>query len=209
MLRACTVMVLVAGCGGGGFKTASALPEGPRHPDGVAVDPMSSPPAAQDVAGTEGGMITLRTPLGVDQATATVAAFFRSVVAEDSDGLEALLARDALALNPAGNAGGTAPSAALFWGQRMRRLDYTKLAGEPVFHEAEIEVYRAEDTLEVSPHPAIRTDALSEGDVVVRVPIATPRIGADRLLGDEVLMWLRREGDRYRIYRLVEDFTLN
>ena len=45
--------------------------------------------------------------------------------------------------------------------------------------------------------------------MVVRVPILTPHVGAERLFGDEMVLWLRRDGDRYRIYRVLEDFQLN
>ena len=44
---------------------------------------------------------------------------------------------------------------------------------------------------------------------MVRVPILTTHVGAERLFGDEILLWLRRDGDRFRIYRVQEDFQLN
>lgn len=202
--------VALSGCSapGAGFVTASSLPEGPRKPDGVAVDPTSAPPRAMDVGLTEGGLMTLRTPLGIEAALATVSGFFQAVVVEDGDALEDLFTRDALAMNVTQSGGMGMPSAPLFWAQRFRRLDYTKLAGEIVFREGEIAVLRADDMVESTPHPAIRTEALGESDVVLRVPIATPRVGTDRLLGEEILMWLRRDADRYRIYRIVEDFQM-
>jgi hypothetical protein len=201
----------LVGCGGAGgpaFATTSELPEGSRRPDGVAVDPASAPPRAKDVANAEAGLVTLRTPLGTEAVQATVSGFFRAIVNEDMEALEGLFTRDALSLSTNYGPNNSSPSAALFWTQRMRRLDYTKLAGEVVFRDAELEVYRAEDALTSSPHPAIRVEALSAGDVVVRVPIATSRVASDRLLGDEVVLWLRREGERYRIYRIVEDFQM-
>ncbi len=206
------VLVFVGslGCGGAAgpsFATTSELPEEARRPDGVAVDPASAPPRAKDVASAEAGLVTLRTPLGTEALLATVTGFFGAIVNEDMEALEALFTRDALAINTGSGSGGS-PSAPLFWTQRLRRLDYTLLAGKVVYREADIEVVRAEDALTASPHPAIRAEALSAGDVVVRVPIATPRVGSDRLLGEELVLWLRREGDRYRIYRLVEDFQM-
>jgi len=191
-----------------GFVTARELPEGPRRPDGVAVDPSSETPKVEDVAGTAKGLVTLRTPLGADAAMVTVGAFFRAIVAEDADSLEALFTRDALMINPAGGPGGGSPQAALYWTQRLRRLDYTKLAGEVVYREAELEIFRSDDAFEATPHPSIRADALAAGDVVVRVPIVTPRVGSDKLLGEEVLLWLRRDVDRFRIYRVLEDFQI-
>ncbi|MDI1447213.1 hypothetical protein [Polyangium sp. 6x1] len=209
---ACVFLFMsLLGCGGAGaplFATTSELPEGSRRPDGVAVDPASAPPRAKDVANAEAGLVTLRTPLGTEAVLVTVNGFFRAIVDEDMEALEALFTRDALSISTTYGPSGSAPSAPLFWTQRMRRLDYTKLAGEVVFREAELEVYRAEDARTSSPHPAIRVEALSTGDVVVRVPIATSRVGSDRLLGDEIVLWLRREGERYRIYRIVEDFQM-
>ena len=56
---------------------------------------------------------------------------------------------------------------------------------------------------------ARRIEALHENDVVIRLPILTPRIGQDRLFGEEMIFWLRRDNDRYRIYRILEDFQLS
>ena len=181
-----------------------------RRPDGVAIDPISAPPPARDHADAAEGLVTLRTPLGIDRALATVQELFRKIVQEDGEGLEPLFTRDALAITSlAPGGGGQTPQAVLFWHGRFRKLDYTKLAGELVYRDAELTFFRAEDVLDAPPHPAIRTDALSGNDVVVRVPIAMARLGADRLFGDEMILWLRRDGDRYRIYRILEDFQLN
>jgi hypothetical protein len=196
---------LVASCGGPApavFPTAAALPTAPRRPDGVALDPPSMPPPARDRASSADGLVTLRTPLGVDLALATVADLFRAIVREDPDAIENLFARDAIVVGPvAGGANGTPPSAPLFWEHRFKRLDYTRLAGEPVYREADVEILRA---------PSEAGDGAPGGDadVVVRVPIATPRVGLDRLFGDEIVLFMRREGDRYRIQRIQEDFQL-
>jgi hypothetical protein len=195
----------------GGFAAATEIDAGRRRPDGVAIDPTSLPPPARDQAEATDGLVTLRAPLGVDRAILAVNELFRKIVLEDTEGLESLFTRDALALTTtAPNAGpAQSPQAALFWQQRFRRLDYTKLAGETVIRQAELEIYRAEDALETSPHPAIRLEALNDNDVVIRAPILTAHIGTDRLFGDEIIFWLRRDGDRYRIYRLLEDFQVN
>ncbi|MFT3770461.1 MAG: hypothetical protein QM820_33960 [Minicystis sp.] len=197
----------LAGCAG-----ATTLPaEGARRrPDGVAIDPISAPPPAKDRAEATDGLVTLRTPLGIDRAQATVEELFRKIVVEDGEGLDPLFTRDALAITTlAPGGGGQTPQALLFWQGRFRKLDYTKLAGELLYRDAELTFFRAEDAIDAPPHPAIRTDALAGNDVVVRVPILTPRIGAERLFGDEMILWLRRDGDRYRIYRILEDFQLN
>jgi hypothetical protein len=194
-----------------GRAAASEIEAGQRRPDGVAIDKTSLPPKARDQAEAADGLVTLRAPLGVDRAILAVNELFRKVVLEDTEGLESLFTRDALAVTTTAPSAGPAqtPQAALFWQQRFRRLDYTKLAGETIFRPADLEIYRAEDALETPPHPAIRLDALNDNDVVIRVPVLTPHVGADRLFGDEIIVWLRREGDRYRIYRLLEDFQLS
>jgi hypothetical protein len=194
-----------------GFVAASEIDAGQRRPDGVAIDKTSLPPRARDQAEATDGLVTLRAPLGVDRAILAVNELFRKVVLEDTEGLESLFTRDALAVTTtAPNAGpAQTPQAALFWQQRFRRLDYTKLAGEAIFRPADLEIYRAEDALETPPHPAIRLEALNDNDVVIRVPVLTSHIGTERLFGDEIIFWLRREGDRYRIYRLLEDFQLS
>src|SRR5262245_51630414 len=89
----------LAGCSGaGGFATASEIDAARRRPDGVAIDPTSSPPAARDQAEASLGLLTLRTPLGIDRAIVTVNELFRKIVLEDSEGIEALFTRDALAV---------------------------------------------------------------------------------------------------------------
>jgi hypothetical protein len=169
---------------------------------------VSAPPAPRDRASAADGLVTLRTPLGVDRAVAVVEELFRKVVLEDGDGLDALFTRDPIATTGAPS-GGPTQSALLFWQGRFRKLDYTKLAGEPIYREAELQIFRADDTLDALPHPAVHPETLVEGDVVVRVPILTTRVGAERLFGDEMILWMRRDGDRFRIYRALEDFQLN
>ncbi|WP_050434704.1 hypothetical protein [Chondromyces crocatus] len=199
------------GCGhaaSGAFPTSASLSEARRKPDGVAIDPATSPPSPVARAEADEGLITLLTPLGVDVAINTVGDFFRRVVLEDSDGLGALLTRDAQAIVPSSGGQAQSPSIGLWWEQRFRRLDYGKLAGEPLYRVSELEVYRAEDAIEAPLHPAIQTQTLDDDDVLVRVPIITARVGADRLLGDQMLFWLRRDGARFRVYRVLEEFQL-
>jgi hypothetical protein len=211
---ACSALLLaalLAGCAPRApWATASEVPKERRHPDGVVIDPVSAPPPAEDRARAQDGMVTLKTPLGVDRALGTIDELFRRVVDRDGDALEALFAQNSLALGltPQGMQGQT-PSALLWWQNRFRRLDYARLKGEVIYREAELRIFRAEDAAEAPPHPSIHADAMSEGDMVIEVPILTTHAGADRLFGDEIIFWLRRDKDRYRIYRVLEDFQLN
>jgi hypothetical protein len=208
------LLLLVLGLSGCAPALVDAAAPARRKPDGVAIDPISAPPAARDHAEAADGLVTLRAPLGVDRAVAAVEELFRKIVVEDGDGLESLFTPNALQVSSASpSAGpGQTPKAVLFWQGRFRKLDYTRLGGEIVYREAELQIFRAEDAVDVPPHPAIRPEvlaALSGDEVIVRVPILTPRVGADRLFGDELVLWLRRDGDRYRISRVLEDFQLN
>ncbi|AUX35303.1 MULTISPECIES: hypothetical protein [Sorangium] len=199
------------GCGLGGpasFPAASELPDDRRRPDGVAIDLASAPPRPANQADVRDRVVTLRTPLGVGVALDVVAEFFKRIIAEDSEALGELLTRDALAIHTGSGGSGQPPSAGLFWEQRFRRLEYGKLAGEPVYRESELQIFRAEDVLATPQHPAIQPETLDDQDIVIRVPIMTARIAADRLLGDEIVVWLRRDGPRFKIYRLLEDFQL-
>lgn len=200
---------LLSGCASApSFATAGSIEALRRRPDGVAVDPTGEPPRAAEHAQASDHLVTLRTPLGADRAVDTVSELFHKIVIEDGDGLEALFTREATALNGASGPG-SAPLAVLWWQQRFRRLDYTRLAGEPIFREAELEIFRADDDVDALPHAAIHLEALGETDVVIRVPVLTSHAGADRLFGDEMIFWLRRDGDRYKIYRVLEDFQLS
>ncbi|AUX45726.1 hypothetical protein SOCE26_072220 [Sorangium cellulosum] len=199
------------GCGLGGsasFPSAAELPDERRRPDGVAIDPASTPPQAANQADAGDSVVTLRTPLGIGLALDVVAEFFKRVVTEDGEALGDLLTGDALAIHTASGGQGQPPSAGQWWEQRFRRLEYEKLAGEPIYRKSELQIFRAEDVLAAPQHPAIQPETLDEEDVVIRVPITTARIAADRLLGDEIVVWLRRDGPRFKIYRLLEDFQL-
>jgi hypothetical protein len=203
---------MLAGCLGGCTHTDGLGPESAerarRRPDGVAIDPISPPPRAAQQASVADGIVTLRAPLGTDRAILVVEELFKKVVVEDGEGLATLFTRDATQVSP-GASSGQAPGALLFWQGRFRKLDYRRLAGELIYREAELSVFRPTDALEALPHPSVHPEALGEGDVVVRVPIITTRLGADRLFGDELVLWMRREGDRFQIYRVLEDFQLN
>jgi len=203
------LLLVLAGCAADPGLGHDGGERARRHPDGVAIDPISAPPTARNAAAVSDGLVTLRTPLGVDRATAVVAELFRRIVLEDGEGLAALFTRDAAAVAPGVPPSAQSSGAVLFWQGRFRKLDYTKLAGELIYREGDLAIYRASDGVEALPHPSVRPEALGESDVVVRVPVLTTRVGPERLLGDELVLWMRRDGDRFLIYRVLEDFQLN
>lgn len=222
-----TLVVALLGCGGGSLGPQK--PGDTRKPDGVAIDPADARPSVSREADTGAGLVGLKTPMSTERARATVRELFRRVTLESTDGLADLFTNDAGVQPLAGGYGyyggggyyghgyypGGAPApyastnrVAIWFEQRFRRLDYTKLSGELVYREEEMDVYRASDTLELQPHRAIRIQELGEDDVVVRFPIRATRVGTERLFGEEMVIWLRLDRGAFRIYRIAEDFQL-
>lgn len=215
----CAEFVLIAsllgcaGCAGTSppaYKTLGSIDDdAPRKPDGVAIDPATATQPARAQGSTEDGFAALYAPLGVDLAMTQIKSFFGAVLAEDDDALNVLFTRDAVAVTGGNNMGmGSTPNAILFWEQRFRKLDYGKIAGDVVYRESEISVYRAGNAIETPPHRAIRTETLNESDVIMLVPIVTARSGTERFFADEIVFWLRREGSSYKIFRVLEEFQM-
>lgn len=201
------------GCGGAAapaYATAGSIDDdAPRRPDGVAIDPSMKSFPARTSGNTQDGFVALVAPLGTELALGQLKAFFSAVLNEDDDALGVLFTRDAIAITGGNSMGmGATPAAMLWWEQRFRRLDYGKIAGEVVYRENEVSIFRAGDIVQDAPHRAIRTESLNEGDVLLQVPIVTARSGQERFFADEILFWLRRDGGQYKIFRVLEDFQL-
>lgn len=92
--------------------------------------------------------------------------------------------------------------------ERIRRLDYTQLAGLPLLREHEVEVYTQEDLAVALPGRPEHFPDRKAGDILIRFRILTPRVGTERLFGEEVVVSLRPEGGAYRVWRWQEEFQL-
>jgi hypothetical protein len=200
--------VLAAAC------SPAIAPEEPerRRPDGVTLDLPPALPEPSDAAASGDGVVVLRTPVGSDAALDVLRAYVRAIVAEDAAAMTALHTDDAtFVLAPAGQVARSFPSAAGLWERRFARLDYSALAGAVVVRDAEAQVRRLEagegppaaaSVDEDDPVPVVR-----DAEVVVRAPVATARIAGQTLLGSEIILYLRRDGARYRVSSVVEDFS--
>jgi hypothetical protein len=190
---------------GPAFATATELPEGPRRPDGVVVDPSPELPRAVETAEPASTLVALKPPLSEKAARALVAAFFRAVVAEDVEALADLTTPDASA--PSRSRGSSA-GIVDHWRGRMRHFRYRTLANEVLYQDADIEVYRYDDleTLLVGRPP--RPPDMTPSDLLLRVPMLVVRAGSDRAFGDEIFFLLRRDKDRFRIRQILEDFQM-
>jgi hypothetical protein len=183
----------VVACGGAGsLETATELPTTPRRPDGVALDPPPARPPATDRAPAS-GIIALREPLADKDVEDVVRAYVRAFEREDIEALRQLLAQDAA---PIGRTGGRQQLLDL-WTMRMKNFEYQKLAGTEVARYSKIERHTFE-TLGAPGSPP-RPPEMRPGDLYIRVPIATPRVGSEQLFGDVLILLLRREDGRLKI----------
>jgi hypothetical protein len=187
-------LAFVAACGGGGLPTATELPKAPRHPDGVALEPPPALPTAVDRAEAR-GVVALREPLADKDVEDVVRAYILGFEREDDgQALIQLLAQESASL---GRPGSGRQQLIDLWRTKKKTLDYSRLAGLEVARFSLIERYTF-DMLGTSGAPS-RPPEMRPGDLFVRVPIATPRVGSDRLFGDVLVLLLRREEGRLKI----------
>ena len=192
MLAVVTSFACIACVTGGVLETATEMPKAPRRPDGVVLEPTPAMPTAADRASAT-GIVALREPLADKDVEDVVRAYVRAFEREDIDALVQLLAQDA---SPLGRAGSRNQLIDV-WRTKMKNFEYQKLAGVEVARVAQIEKHTY-DTLGASGAPA-RPPEMRQGDLYVRVPIATPRVGSDQLFGDILVLLLRREDGRLKI----------
>jgi hypothetical protein len=165
----------------------------------VLIEPPPAIPPATDRAPAR-GVVALREPLADEAMKDVVRQYLRAWVAEDQTALQQLLTLDAASLDPAHLARGPMLEA---WAHRIHTFDYKKLAGQDVARFDRIERYEyAEVGLPGAP---ARPVEMRMGDVLVRIPIATPRVGPEQLFPEVLVLLLRREEGRYRIAGVGEE----
>ncbi len=199
--------LILSGCGATRpikFATSGQESDAPRRAPGVAFDPAPRIPPAESAANPSQGLVVLRTPANPAAARDTVRDFFRAVVDEAPDKLDELVDSQAYVQTGSGQGRQRALS---YWRRRLSRLDYGALAGRLVYHPSEVETYRAVDVarLRSTRHFPV---SLGNDDILIRVPIAVPRVGNTRLFGDEILFVLHPHAQGYTISEMVEDFQL-
>jgi hypothetical protein len=174
------------------LETATEMPKTPRRPDGVVLEPSPALPSASDRAPAT-GIVALREPLADKDVEDVVRAYVRAFEREDIDALVQLLAQEAVPLGRAGSKNQLVD----LWRTKIKNFEYQKLAGVEVARFAQIEKHNY-DALGASGGP-VRPTEMRPGDLYVRVPIATPRVGSDQLFGDILVLLLRREDGRLKI----------
>lgn len=197
-------------------ESVAIEPDAPRRPDGVSLDKAPSWPQPDSDASSTDGVATLRTPLGTDAALDVLHAYVRAIVTEDAAAMRALHTSDATFVSsPVGQPSRAWPGIVNIWERRFARFDYGALEGSVVVREADAQVRRLRSPDEGMPLVSPVADdeppppvPARGAEVLVRAPVATSRVGGLPLLGSELVLYLRRQGDSYRVSAVVEDFTL-
>lgn len=193
------VLALVAAgfaCGPRPVRTADApLTEAST---GVPVDPVSSVPPPADRANAVDSVVTLRAPVGTEAVMALVRRVFEAFHARDTAGLEIDADESIVDIRSENE---MARARWQFLSELKLRMKGTtafeQLDVELMYRPQDVEIF-ARDELGLPGRPS-RPASMGSDDLLVRIPIATPRLGADILFGDEIRLLLRRDGARYRI----------
>lgn len=186
------IAVATAACGSG-WDTATELPKTPRRPDGVAIEPPPALPTPSDRAEAR-GVVALREPLADRDVEEIVRAYIRGFEREDDQALIQLLAQEAVSL---GRQGSSRQQLVEIWRTKMKSFEYQRLAGLEVARISQIERHTYETM--GAPGSPPRPSEMRPGDIYIRVPIATPRVGSEQLFGDILVLLLRREDGRLKI----------
>lgn len=195
-LLALACVSLVSACGATHFATRDTPP--PETTGAVAVDPITALPRATDRATSTDGVATLRTPVPREAIAALVRRLFEAFHARDVSGIEADVDDNVLDLRFDYE---TTRSRFAFLNQelqyRMKATPFDQIDVEAMYRPQDVEVW-ARDELGLPGRP-LRPNVMGADDLLVRIPIATPRVGSDVLFGDEIKLLLRRVGSKYKI----------
>jgi hypothetical protein len=173
------------------LDTATEMPRSPRRSGGVVLEPPPALPSVHERVAVA-AVVGLREPALDQDVEAVVRAYLAAFEREDITALGDLLSDSA---SPLGRPGGRATLLDL-WRGRLKTFEYQKLAGTEIARMGQLE-RRGFDAF-TSDGPA-RPPEMRAGDVLVRVPIATPRVNGEALFGDVLVLLLRRENGKLAI----------
>lgn len=181
--------LLAAACGSGSFQTALELPTAARQPDGVEVPVETAlPPAAERAPARD--VAVLREPVADEVIRRAVASFFAAFERHDADAIDALLSRSARLLDAHG--GSTYATLREELRGRVRAFEAAGVSSVGV------EAVERHDFRDLGAGAGARPRPLEmrPGDVLVRVHLAVPRVGASvRLFAPVVVLLWRWEED--------------
>ncbi len=196
--NAVALLVALAGiaCGPRVVRTADA--PHPEASSGVPVDPVSSVPAPADRAAAGEGVVTLRAPVSTEAVMALVRRVFDAFHARETSGIEQDLDDNIVDVRAEGEITKARWQFISELRLRMKSTNaFEQLDVDLMYRAQDVEIF-ARDELGLPGRPS-RPASMGADDLLVRIPVATPRLGADILFGDEIRLLLRRDGSRYRI----------
>lgn len=164
-----------------------------RRPPAVAVDPVLPLPPAKAQAPTQSGLVALTPPVAAERVERVISAFFRAMLAESPEALDAVLAEGSYLETAGGRQSARGALRA-----RLGQLDYEKLRGVRVYRERDLQIYSGEEREAFFEARGLPTD-IARDHVFVRVALLVSHAGKVRLFADEMSFTLRRDRDRLRI----------
>lgn len=190
---------------GAGFETVTKLPEEPRRPPGIAVEPRPRHPLVARQASSEDLVFALEAPPGLAEIRDLIRSFFTAVLNESLSSLEEVVSVSAgFRTLPGANRVNARQS----WQLRFAHLDYGKMTSPSVYRDRDLTLYRAGFSAGVHgagpPLPLTPTGT----QLVAHVAVRHPRAGPSRLFGDDVWFLLNPEQKGYMIAEIIEDFSL-
>ena len=203
---------VTGGCSTGtiAFRTGAVHPPPNavgRLPDGVLAIRLAGPVLGAPSALSADGEVALRAPVPLERAREVVDALLRAHVDEDFDRVRELVLPDASTFNPTVGRTGSVSLLAAFR-ERVRRLDYRKLAGLPLTVTADMEVYTYDDLHRLPQGRPLVPPDMAKGDALVRARVQTPRVGPDRFFGDYVEVHLRPSVSDWQVVSVGEEMPL-
>ena len=169
------------------MTTVVELPQSPRRPDGVVLDPEPALPRAVTRAPAR-GIVSLKEPLGDKVVGAAIEAFFAVFTGHEPEPLEGVLARSARLLDSHGGS-----SYAVVRDELVRRVAAFKASNVTTVHIDRVERSEYGDLGEAGLRR--RPPEMRPGDVLVRVHVTIPGAGGERLFGNVVVLLLRWDED--------------
>jgi len=191
--------LVFSGCGAQHLKTLDTPPDedaGPVAP----VDPQSALPKPKDVAKTNDVVATLRAPVPQEAVDALVHHLFEMFHDRSTAPLEDDLDDTIVDLDIPPTMGDMQRA---YWTMnvmtpRLKATSFDQLEVDQMYRPQDVETYAREDLGQPGRPP--RPSSMGPDDLLVRIPIATPRLGADVLFGDEIKLLLRRVGSTYKLH---------
>lgn len=218
MLSHCKRSLTILACGSLILPACAPIPIA-RNPDsanttlrseqrrtvpGVAVDLTFDLPAVRAEARVEDELVSLVTPNGDAEVRALVAKLFQAISKESRTELQPLLGSE----STASFSDAESQTAHVAWLRRFSKARYSAFPPTLMYHEEQMEVYRATDTAALEARRYLHFSP-AQGEVLVVIPLTSPTVGGERLFGTEMQLLLSPEDGALLIRASYEDLALN